>query len=215
MSLFSDDLLSMDYSGGYDSPLMSFSEPSSFSDYQSYTPDYFGFDSYSDPYSDLFGGFDSYDPLLSTDYTPEPAGEYDFINGLYEYNQPDTAQIPYQDYADAQQTRDGGILSGIMDSAKSAFSGVGDFMGGKNNMSTLLALASLASMGQKPKGPVNAGGPVPSSVRATEVYNKFTPAQQANMEAFAAKKNLIPLAQQFDPRLYGYGSEIKFFDREA
>lgn len=117
----------------------------------------------------------------------------------------------------AQETenKDNGILSGIMDAAKGGFGKVNDFIGGKNNMSTLLTLATLASMGQKPKGPVNAGGPVPSAVQANEIYNKFTPTQQANMESFAAKKNLTPLAQQFDPRMYGYGGEIKFFDREA
>lgn len=90
-----------------------------------------------------------------------------------------------------------------------------DFINGKGNMSTLLTLATLASMGQKPKPAYNATGTIPSSVAATEIYNKFTPTQQANMESFAAKKNLMPLAQQFDPRMYGYGGEIKFFDREA
>lgn len=217
MSLFGDDLLSMDYSGwDTSSPLEYFTDPSGFSDYQSYEPDYFGFSSYEDPtYSlpNLDSGY-LYDLFSSGDNSG-----FDFVNGTYSTPGLDTNQIPYQEYANLlaqeNQNKDEGILSSILDSAKGAWDKTGEFLGGKNNMSTLLTLATLASMGQKPKGPVNAGGPVPSSVAATEIYNKFTPQQQANMDAFASKRNLVPLAQRFDPRTYGYGGEAKFFDREA
>lgn len=217
MSLFGDDLLSMDYSGYTPSaPLEFFSDPSGFSDYQNYEPDYFGFDSFIDP---VYSLPDFNDSFLGFDYSGGVTPEYDFITGLYDSSAPDTNQIPYQDYLETyvqeNQNREGGILSGIMDSAKGVWDKAGDFINGKNNMSTLLALTTLASMGQKPKGPVNAAGPAPSAVKATEIYNKFTPEQQANMQAFASKKNLVPLAVQFDPRTYGYGGEIKFFDREA
>lgn len=179
------------------------------------------FDFSFDPTDYSFGSNDldffsaNFDPVSGT-YSP--LEDYSFAGADLGFGSPllgTKENLGLMGVVQENQNREGGILSGIMDSAKGVWDKAGDFINGKNNMSTLLALATLASMGQKPKGPVNAAGPAPSSVKATEIYNKFTPEQQANMQAFASKKNLVPLAQQFDPRTYGYGGEVKFFDREA
>ena len=199
--MFDEPLLSMDYSSY--SPLEATYD---------YTPSY-NFSDYSD-YGSSLDDFGSYGlNSIVNDYS----GYVDPID-FSSYGDNDQYQIPYQVYADAMgqgSQQDQGILSNLLNIGRSGFDKANEFINGKGNMSALLTLATLASLGQKPKGPVNATGSMPSSVRATEIYDKFTPSQQANMEAFAAKKDLRPLAQQFDPRLYGYGGEIKFFDREA
>lgn len=170
-------------------------------------------------------GFDSnfnFDSLFNSGYDPvtggfDPSNDYGFQSEALNLGIGSPLLGTAENLgliAQESQNRDEGILSQIMNSAKSGWDKAGSFIGGKNNMSTLLTLATLASLGSKPKT-VNASGPAPSSVKATEIYNKFTPQQQANMESFASKKNLVPLNVNFDPRTYGYGGEIKFFDREA
>lgn len=178
------------------------------------------FDSFSDYNFDPNFDF-SFDLGSNYGWSPDSWGldsQYDPVLGMFVSNN-NYGNIPEDSeylasLAQESQNRDEGILSQIMNSAKSGWDKAGSFIGGKNNMSTLLTLATLASLGSKPKA-VNASGPAPSSVKATEIYNKFTPQQQANMESFASKKNLVPLNVNFDPRTYGYGGEIKFFDREA
>lgn len=185
----------------------SFSMPSNYYDtnYFDLTPDWGqSFDAGLD-YSSMI------DPYLSG---IDPAiGDYSNFGGVTDWAsgysaQPNTNQIPYQDFANSQEDE------GIMSSLSGGFDKLKSLIGGKDNMSTLMTLAALASMGKAPTKPIDRSGAVPSSVLASSTYAPFTPSQQANMEAFASKKNLMPLAQQFDPRLYGYGAEQKFFDRE-
>lgn len=189
----------------------------------------FSFDSNTgyDPSIDFNSfNYDLIDPNIDYSFNPSPASAYDFGGSIFG-DQPLTADYSMQNSPsplNMMATNDipinmgyeepNNFLTDSLDAVSTGFGKIGDFLGSKNNMSTLLTLATLASMGKKPKN-VDQTGPKPGSVLASEKYAQFTPTQQAYMNALATRKNLMPLAQTFDPRTYGYGPERQFFTRES